>query len=106
MYGVRFVENTQAKIWKDSTCPVISEGVYRPVYGTLVLAANAFGVTSINNGGIQTIVKQLGSGGTADPLNQRATAGWKLNKTAKILAQEYMVRIESTASFGATAEAN
>ena len=106
MYGVRFVENTQAKIWKDSTCPVISEGVYRPVYGTLVFAANAFGVTSINGGGIETIVKQLGSGGTADPLNQRATAGWKLNKTAKILTQEYMVRIESTASYGADAVAN
>ena len=106
MYGVRFVENTQAKIWKDSTCPTISEGVYRPVYGTLVLAANAFGVTSINGGGIETIVKQLGSSGVADPLNQRSSVGWKLNKTAKILTQEYMVRIESTASFGASAEAN
>ena len=97
MYGVRFVENTQAKIFKPSTLPI---------YGTLVLAANAFGVTSINGGGIETIVKQLGSGGTADPLNQRATAGWKLNKTAKILTDEYMVRIESAASFGATAVAN
>ena len=97
MYGVRFVENTQAKIIKPSSLPI---------YGTLVLAANAFGVTSINGGGIETIVKQLGSGGTADPLNQRATAGWKLNKTAKILTQEYMVRIESAASFGADAVAN
>lgn len=106
MYGVRFVETTQAKIWKDSTCPVISEGVYRPVYGTLVIAENAYGVTSINGSGIETIMKQLGSGGTADPLNQRATAGWKLNKTAKILTEEYMVRIESTASYGASALAN
>ena len=97
MYGVRFVESTQAKIWKPSTLPI---------YGTLVLAANAFGVTSINNGGIETIVKQLGSGGTADPLNQRATAGWKLQKTAVILTQEYMVRVESAASYGASAEAN
>ena len=97
MYGVRFVESSVAKIYKPSTLPI---------YGTLVLAANAFGVTSINGGGIETIVKQLGSGGTADPLNQRATAGWKLNKTAKILTQEYMVRIESAASFGAAAEAN
>lgn len=39
-------------------------------------------------------------------VNQRATAGWKLNKTAKILTDEYMVRIESAASFGASAEAN
>ena len=97
MYGVRFIENTQAKIFKPDALPI---------YGTLVLAANAFGVTSITGGGIETIVKQLGSGGTADPLNQRATAGWKLNKTAKILTDEYMVRIESAASFGATAVAN
>ena len=98
MYGVRFVETTMAKIW------VTTGGL--PVYGTLVLAENAFGVTSINNGGIETIVKQLGSGGTADPLNMRSTCGWKLNKTAKILEQSYMVRIESAASFGASAEAN
>lgn len=97
MYGVRFVETTMAKIVKPSSLPI---------YCTLVLAENAFGVTSINNGGIETIVKQLGSGGTADPLNQRSTVGWKLNKVAKILEESYMVRIESAASFGSTAEAN
>lgn len=88
MYGVRFVESTEAKIWAGDT----------PVYATLVLGENAFGVTSINGGGIETIAKQLGSGGTEDPLNQRATFGWKLNKTAAILSQEFMVRIEHTAS--------
>ena len=93
MYGVRFVESTEAKIFEGS------------VYGTLVLGENAFGVTSINGGGIETIAKQLGSGGTADPLNQRATMGWKLNKVAKILVPEYMVRIEHKASYGTT-EAN
>ena len=97
MYGVRFVETTMAKIVKPSTLPI---------YCTLVLAENAFGVTSINGGGIETIVKQLGSGGTADPLNQRSTVGWKLNKVAKRLEQSYMVRIESAASFGSSAEAN
>lgn len=106
MYGVRFVVSTEAKIWKDDTCPTITSGNYRPVYGTLVLGADAFGVTSINGGGIETIVKQLGSGGTADPLNQRATMGWKLNKVAKVLAPEYMVRIEHVTSFGASALAN
>lgn len=90
MYGVRFVESTEAKVFGGTV----------PVYGTLVLGANAFGITSINGGGIETIVKQLGSGGTADPLNQRATVGWKLNKVAKILVEEYMVRIEHAASYG------
>ena len=93
MYGLRFVESSMAKIWKASTSGAV------PVYGTIVLGRNAFGVTSINGGGIETIVKQLGSGGTADPLNQRSTVGWKLNKTAKILTEEYMVRIESTSDY-------
>lgn len=63
MYGVRFVESTEAKIVMQSTLPV---------YMTLMLGADAFGVTSINNGGIETIVKQLGSGGAADPLTLAA----------------------------------
>lgn len=70
----------------------------RSVYATLVIGDNAYGVTDIQDGGLQHIVKQLGSAGTADPLNQRATAGWKATKTAVRLVEEYMVRIETTAS--------
>lgn len=70
----------------------------RSVYATLVIGDDAYGVTDISGGGLQHIVKQLGSAGTADPLNQRATAGWKATKTAVRLVEEYMVRIETTAS--------
>lgn len=90
MYGVRFIESTEAKIWKPGSVPI---------YATLMLGEDAFGVTSIGGGGIETIAKQLGSGGTSDPLDQRATMGWKLNKVAKILAQERMLRIEHTSTF-------
>lgn len=102
LYGVRFVESTEAKIWaKEASGTTGGHGnTGASVYGTLVLGQNAFGVTSINGGGIETIAKQLGSGGTADPLNQRATIGWKLNKVAKILTQEYMIRIEHACSYG------
>ena len=95
LYGVRFVETTEAKVWPAND----AHGNTVDCYATLVLGADAFGVTSINNGGIETITKQLGSGGTADPLNQRATIGWKLNKVAKILANEFMVRIEHATAY-------
>lgn len=72
----------------------------RDVYSTLILAKNAYGVTEVQGGGLEHIVKQLGSGGTADALNQRATTGWKATKTAEILVEQYMVRIETTASAG------
>ena len=68
------------------------------VYSTLIVADDAYGVTEVTGGGLKHIVKQLGSGGTGDPLDQRATVGWKATKTAEILVQQYMVRIETTAT--------
>lgn len=92
--GVRFVETTEAKIWakagKDNTTPSA-----RAVYSTLVLADNAYGVTEITGGGLEHIVKQMGSAGTSDPLNQRATCGWKATKVAERLVEQFMIRIES-----------
>lgn len=93
LYGVRFVETTEAKIWAGAG----SGG--RAVYSTLILGDNAYGVTEISGGGLQHIVKQLGSAGTGDPLNQRATAGWKATKVAERLVENYMVRIESASTF-------
>ncbi len=70
------------------------------VYATLILADNAYGTTEIAGGGLQHIVKQLGSAGTSDPLNQRASAGWKATKAAVRLVEPYMVRIETASTFG------
>lgn len=166
---VRFVESTEAKVWKDNTCPVNSlastidykeksagvdysvadvfttedadtayasdaaliaaleagttvfdaDGnsidpnnnaifVYTPkyygVFSTLVVGKNAYATTKVDNGGLQTIIKQLGAGD--DPLNQRATIGWKAIKTSKILVEPYMVRIESLSAYSADVDAN
>ena len=69
----------------------------RDVYSTLILGKDAYGVTEVTGGGLQHIVKQLGSGD--DPLNQRATAGWKATATAERLVEQYMVRVESASTF-------
>ena len=100
--GVRFVQTSEAKIYTGDSCP---SGL--AVFGTLFLADGAYGVTEITGGGLQTIVKQKGSAGTADPLDQRSTVGWKAIKTAEILIQDYIVRVESCSKkFSATAAAN
>jgi N4-gp56 family major capsid protein len=97
--GCRFVESTEAQIWKagKGNCAV---------YSTLFLGANAYGITEITGGGLQTIIKQKGSAGTGDPLDQRSSIGWKTMTTAEILVNEYMVRCESGSSFSDTATAN
>lgn len=76
------------------------------VFCTLLLGANAYGKTEIEGGGLITIIKQQGSSGTADPLDQRSTVGWKATKGTERLVEEYMLRIECGCSYSATAEAN
>lgn len=93
--GIRFVQSSEAKIYSGG------------VFGTLVFGDGAYGVTEIAGGGLQTIVKQKGSAGTADPLDQRSSVGWKAIKTAEILVPQYLVRVESkSAVFSATAAEN
>ena len=92
--GVRFIESSEAKIYEGG------------VFGCLFLADGAYGVTEITSGGLQTIIKQKGSAGTADPLDQRSSIGWKAIKTAEILVEAYMVRVECKSALGAVAEAN
>ena len=95
--GVRFVESTEAKIWQEGK-------ENSAVFATLILGADAYGVTSVTGGGIEHIVKQKGYGN--DPLNQRSSIGWKGLKTAKRLVEEYMVRIESGSTFSGSAKTN
>lgn len=90
---VRVVTTSEAKVINDSTCPVVEESTYYSVFTSLMLGANAYGVTELENGGLQHIVKQLGYG--EDPLNQRSSCGWKATSVAVRLCEEYMVRIES-----------
>lgn len=101
--GVRFVETSEAKIWKG-TADNCADGV--AVFGTLFIGKNAYGKTKLENGGLEVIVKPKGSAGTADPLNQRSTVGWKATKTAEILSEEYMIRVESGSSWNDQAEKN
>jgi len=91
--NVRFVETSEAKVFEGAG----SEG--REVYATLILGDNAYGTTEIEGGGLTLIVKQLGSGGASDPLDQRASVAWKATKAAVRLQEAYMVRIETTSTF-------
>ncbi len=74
------------------------------VFTTLFLGENAYGVTDIEGGGLEHIVKPRGYGN--DPLNQRSSIGWKATKVAKRLLEEYIIRVESGSEFSMTAESN
>ncbi len=89
LFGVRLVETTEAKIFEGAG----ADGA--DVASVIVLGQYAYGVTSLKGAKPRVIVKPAGSAGTADPIDQISTVGWKMDGFgAKLLQPEYAVRIE------------
>jgi N4-gp56 family major capsid protein len=81
--GVRFIESTNAYTTGGT--------LVTTVYGTLIFGQNAYAQTRISGQALKNIVKPLGSAGTADPLDQRTTSGWKATYVAKVLNANFIV---------------
>jgi len=100
--NIRFVSSTNCKIFAGAgaagTTVYKNNGANFDVYATLIFAANAYGVCPLSGQAMNTYVKALGSAGSADPLEQRSTVGWKATTTTKILNDAWMIRLESAAS--------
>lgn len=89
LFGVRLVETTEAKIFEGAGASGAD------VASVIVLGQYAYGVTSLKGAKPRVIVKPAGSAGTADPLDQISTVGWKMDGFGvKMLQPEYAVRIE------------
>ena len=89
LFGVWLVETTEAKIFEGAGASGAD------VASVIVLGQYAYGVTSLKGAKPRVIVKPAGSAGTADPLDQISTVGWKMDGFgAKLLQPEYAVRIE------------
>lgn len=97
--------NTDSIITLDRTVTAEAGAVIYPgeggadglaVFTMLFLGDGAYGDTEVTGGGLEVILKQQGSAGTADALNQRSSVGWKATKTAKILVEDYLIRAECT----------
>lgn len=100
--NIRFVTSTNAKIFAGAgaagTTVYKNNGANFDVYVTLIIAENAYGVCPLSGEAMNTYVKALGSAGSADPLEQRSTVGWKATTTTKVLNDSWMVRLESAAA--------
>lgn len=66
-----------------------------PIYKLNIIGRNAYATTSITGGVLLNIVKNFGEGD--DPLNQRATSGWKFPYTSRILNDSFMHILRVTA---------
>jgi N4-gp56 family major capsid protein len=98
--NIRFFRSTNCKVFLAGGAAVGTDGMIsagatsNDVYATLIIAANAYGLCPLSGNALQNIIKPIGSAGAADPLNQRATSGWKAITTTQILNQNWITRIE------------
>ena len=79
----------------DDVAAIVGPGTSGPsVAATLIFGDKAYGVVDLDSRNVHTIVKPSGSAGTADPLNQVSTVGWKVNGfTAKLLQPTWLVQV-------------
>jgi N4-gp56 family major capsid protein len=96
LYGVRFLQTSNAYTRGssyDTGSAVVSSTT---VYVTSIFGKDAFGVSELQS--LRTYVKPFGSGGTGDPTDKIATAGWKTLFGANTLNSAFAVNINHTVS--------
>lgn len=92
IHGVRFILTTMCPT--DAT--TVTAGT---LHKTLIVGKDAYGVVDVNGSSKpEIIIKPTGSAGTEDPLNQRASVGWKAMAVTVRLQELAMVCIQSMAS--------
>jgi N4-gp56 family major capsid protein len=80
--------------WLTTTQGYVSSGTY----SLPIIAKEAYGIVALDGGNASSIVKAFGSSGAADPLNQRATVGWKMWQVARILNDLFIHVLTCTAA--------
>ena len=75
-----------------------NNGAANPIYSSFILGQEAYGVVRLGAKEAEFIVKPLGASGTADPLNQRGTVGYKYPFATRLLNDNWITRLTATHS--------
>lgn len=103
--NLRVLSTTNAKVWLggggtasgDVKYTVVSGANKADIYSILIFGQDAIATVPLEGLSLQNVIKPLGAGGTADPLNQISTSGWKHTGARVRLNEANMTRIEVTA---------
>lgn len=88
--NVRWLLNTNG--YSASAASALSANIY----SSFILGQEAYGVVRLGAKEAEFIVKPLGASGTADPLNQRGTVGYKYPFATRILNDNWITRLTAT----------
>jgi len=95
LYGTRVIESSEVKTLKEGQTP--NSSAYRMSasssgFVTTTIAPGAFGVVELDGATASVFVNQVGSAGSADPINQIGSVGVKTYFAAAVLEAARMVR--------------
>lgn len=92
----RFILNTELAIVNNdvSAGSVDVGGNDQQIARCLCFGKGAYHVSTIANSDVELFIKPKGSAGTADPIDQFSSIGWKAKKGATIVQPTYMFRLE------------
>ncbi len=96
--GARIYESTNVKITKNKTTG-------NAIYWCSLIGKDSYDTVSLEGGGLETIIKPVGSSGSADPLNQRGSAGWKANTATVVKIPDYLLTFGCCSSVNAVDDA-
>lgn len=91
LYGVRFLQTTNG--YTNAVSSITGTGT---VLHTSFFGTDAFGVTELQN--LKTYVKGFGTGGTGDPTEKIATAGWKTTFGTQMLNNTWAINVQHMVS--------
>jgi len=94
--GVRFLESTNAGYAGQGTLANSGVVATATLYATPFFGRDAFGVSDLQ--GLKTYVKDFSSGGTGDPTEKVATAGWKCAFGVTVLNSAFYTSLVHTVS--------
>jgi N4-gp56 family major capsid protein len=85
--GMRFISSTEA-VRVTENADSLKVDTYGPVglklYHHLAFGARAYSMLKLGDKDVEYIMKEFGSAGTADPVNQVSTSGWKFFTAAGV----------------------
>lgn len=96
LHGVRFLKTSNGFVRGSSYATGSAVVASASLYVTSVFGTDAFGVTELQN--LKTYVKGFSEGGTGDPTEKIATAGWKTTFGAATLNSAFFVNITHAVS--------
>jgi N4-gp56 family major capsid protein len=102
--GIRFLSSSQGYKLAGATgttaagTDVKNTASFVDVYSIFVIGRDFAGGVNLAGDNGRVITKDLGSAGTGDPLDMRATVGWKKYDARAILNQSFLQEIQTAAS--------